>query len=59
MICEFARQGIAVILISSELPEVIGLSDRIIVMRGRRIVGEIQAIDATEEKLLTMAMMEE
>ena len=59
MICEFARQGIAIILISSELPEVIGLSDRIIVMCGRRIVGEIQASEATEEKLLTMAMMEE
>ena len=51
--------GVAVILISSELPEVIGLSDRIIVMRGRRIVGEISAKDATEEKLLSMAMMEE
>ena len=33
MICEFAKQGLGVILISSELPEVIGLSDRIIVMR--------------------------
>ena len=59
LICEFAKQGIAIILISSELPEVIGLSDRIIVMRSRRIVGEIPACDATEEKLLTMAMMEE
>ena len=59
MICEFAKEGLAVILISSELPEVIGLSDRIIVMRGRRIVGEISAKDATEEKLLSMAMMEE
>ena len=59
MICEFAKEGLAVILISSELPEVIGLSDRIIVMRGRRIVGEIYAKDATEEKLLSMAMMEE
>lgn len=58
MICQFAKQGIAVILISSELPEVIGLSDRIIVMKGRRIVGEIPACKATEEKLLTMAMME-
>ena len=59
MICEFAKEGLAVILISSELPEVIGLSDRIIVMRGRRIVGDISAKDATEEKLLSMAMMEE
>ena len=59
MICDFARQGIAIILVSSELPEIIGLSDRIIVMQGRRIVGEVTASVATEEKLLTMAMMEE
>ena len=59
MICQFAKEGLAVILVSSELPEVIGLSDRIIVMKGRRIVGEISAKDATEEKLLSMAMMEE
>lgn len=59
LICEFAREGIAVIMISSELPEVIGLSDRIIVMKGRRIVGEIPAAEATEQKVLTMAMMEE
>ena len=58
MICEFAKKGLAVILVSSELPEVIGLSDRIIVMKGRRIVGEIPAKEATEEKLLGMAMME-
>lgn len=58
MICDFAKNGLAVILVSSELPEVIGLSDRIIVMRGRQIVGEIDAQDATEEKLLGMAMME-
>ena len=58
MICEFAKEGLAVILVSSELPEVIGLSDRIIVMKGRRIVGEIPAKEATEEKLLGMAMME-
>lgn len=59
LICEFAKQGIAVIMISSELPEVMGLSDRIIVMKGRRMVGEIPASEATEEKLLTMAMMED
>ena len=59
LIAKLAAEGMAVILISSELPEVIGLSDRIIVMRGRRIVGEISAKDATEEKLLSMAMMEE
>lgn len=59
MICNFAKRGIGIILISSELPEVLGLSDRIIVMRGKRIVGEISVAEATEEELLTMAMMEE
>ena len=59
MICAFAKEGIAVILISSEMSEVIGLSDRIIVMKGRHISGEIPASEATEEKLLTMAMMED
>lgn len=58
MICSFAKQGMAVIIVSSELPEVIGLSDRIIVMHGRKIVGEITAAEASEEVLLTMAMTE-
>ena len=58
LICQFAKEGIAVIMISSELPEVIGLSDRIMVMKGRRIVGEIGREEATEEKVLTMAMKE-
>ena len=59
MICEFARQGLGVILISSELPEIIGLSDRIIVMRGRRVSGEVMREDATEPRLLSLGMMEE
>ena len=59
MICSFAKEGLGVILISSELPEIIGLSDRIIVMRGRRISGEVMSKDATEPKLLSLAMMEE
>lgn len=57
MICAFAKQGLGVILISSELPEVIGLSDRIIVMRSRKISGEIAVEDATEDGLLRMAMI--
>ena len=58
MICSFAKQGLGVILISSELPEVIGLSDRIIVMRGLKVSGEVMREDATEAKLLSLAMME-
>lgn len=59
MIMEFAKQGLGVILISSEMPEVIGLSDRIIVMRARKISGEVMREDATEDKLLSYGMMEE
>jgi len=58
MICEFAKKGLGVILISSELPEVIGLSDRIIVMRSRKISGEVMRKDATEPKLLALGMMD-
>ena len=58
MICDFASQGLGVILISSELPEVIGLSDRIIVMRNREISGEVMRKDATEDLLLRLAMEE-
>lgn len=57
MICKFAKAGLGVILISSELPEVIGLSDRIIVMKSLRIVGEVPAKEATEPKLLGLAMI--
>ena len=57
MICEFAKQGLGVILISSEMPEVIGLSDRILVMKGLKIVGEVQREEATEDRLLSLGMM--
>ena len=58
MICDFAKQGLGVILISSELPEVIGLSDRIIVMRGKEIAGEVLRADSTEDRLLSLGMIE-
>lgn len=59
LINDFAREGMGVILISSELPEVIGLSDRIIVMKSGKITGEVDRKDATEDKLLEYAMLEE
>lgn len=59
MICEFAKQGLGVILISSELPEVIGLSDRIIVMKSLQIAGEVLREEATEDKLLSLGMIGE
>lgn len=57
IICEFAKRGLGVILISSELPEVMGLSDRVIVMKGRKVAGEVSREEATEEGLLSLAMM--
>jgi len=57
MIMKFAKQGLGVILISSELPEIIGLSDRVIVMRARKVSGEVMRQDATEDKLLSLAMI--
>jgi len=59
MICEFAKAGLGIILISSELPEVIGLSDRTIVMKSLRISGEVQREEATEDKLLSLGMIGE
>jgi inositol transport system ATP-binding protein len=49
-----AQSGIAVIAISSELPEVLAISDRIITMREGRVTGEIKREDATEETLMSM-----
>jgi ABC-type sugar transport system ATPase subunit len=52
LIDELARSGVAVLLISSELPEVINLSTRILVLREGRIVGEVLRCDATQERVL-------
>ncbi len=50
-----AAQGIAIMLISSDLPEVIGISDRVYVMREGRIVAEVDRSEATEEKIIAYA----
>ena len=50
-----AKQGTAIIMISSELPEIIGMSDRILVMHDGRVIGELSPEDATEERILMMA----
>ena len=48
--------GAGILMISSELPEVLGMSDRILVMRGGRVVSEFLAADATQEILLGAAL---
>ncbi len=52
---ELAAQGVAIIMISSELPEVLGMSDRILVMHEGRITGELSRADATQEKIMHLA----
>ena len=50
-----AQDGRAVLLISSDLPEIIGMSDRVVVMREGRIAGEVPRAEASEERLLAIA----
>ncbi|MER0047203.1 L-arabinose ABC transporter ATP-binding protein AraG [Pectobacterium odoriferum] len=57
VIYELANQGIAVLFASSDLPEVLGLADRIIVMREGAISGELLHTDATEQQVLSLAML--
>ncbi|MGH7696620.1 MAG: sugar ABC transporter ATP-binding protein [Gemmatimonadaceae bacterium] len=54
LIGELAAQGTAILLISSELPEILSLSDRILVLREGRLVGEIAHREATQERLLRL-----
>jgi putative multiple sugar transport system ATP-binding protein len=48
-------QGLSIIMISSELPEVLGMSDRIYIVSSGRITGELPVEEATQEKIMQMA----
>ena len=52
---ELKKQGIAVVFVSSEMPEVMGIADRIIVMCDGRITGEVMASETTQNEILTLA----
>jgi putative multiple sugar transport system ATP-binding protein len=56
IINRLASEGKGIILISSELPEILGMSDRIYVMRRGQIVGEMPAADASQEKIMAYIM---
>ena len=56
LMSELVRQGVAIIMISSELPEILGMSDRIYVMHDGRIKGEIARSEATQESIMKMAI---
>ncbi len=52
---KLAKEGLAIVMVSSELPEVMGLSDRIIVLHEGRLTGEFTRADATAEKVMARA----
>ena len=55
IINQLAAQGVAIILVSSELPEVLGMSDRIMVVCEGRVTGIVNAAEADQAKIMTLA----
>ncbi|CNH87414.1 galactose/methyl galaxtoside transporter ATP-binding protein [Yersinia frederiksenii] len=55
LISELANRGVAIILVSSELPEILGMSDRVMVMHGGHITGILDKQDASQEKIMALA----
>lgn len=54
--CDLAAEGIAIIMVSSEMPEILGMSDRIVVMADGQVTGELSKADASSEKVMNYAM---
>lgn len=55
LLSQLAQQGLGILMISSELPEVLGMADRVVVMREGRITAEIDRADATQENVMRAA----
>ena len=55
LILDLANKGKTVIMVSSEMPELLGVCDRIIVMSGGRVAGEVDARSTTQEEIMTLA----
>ena len=56
---ELAKQGISIIMISSEMPEIINMCDRLLVMNEGEIKGELKNVDFSQEKILHYAVVED
>ena len=59
LLFDLAKSGIAVVVISSELPEILAISDRIVTMREGRVTGEISRAGATQEILMSMMTLQD
>ena len=55
LILDLANKGKTVLMVSSEMPELLGVCDRIIVMSGGRVAGEVDARNTTQEEIMTLA----
>jgi inositol transport system ATP-binding protein len=55
LMSELAKQGKAIIMVSSEMPEILGMSDRVVVMCEGRLVGEVSRKNATQENIMELA----
>ena len=55
LIIDLAKQGKTVLMVSSEMPELLGVCDRILVMSGGKLAGEVDAKTATQEEIMTLA----
>ena len=55
IINELVKKGLSIVLISSELPELLGMADRIYVMNDGKLVGQLSKGEATQEKIMKMA----
>ena len=53
------REGLSILMISSELPEILGMSDRVLVMREGRLVAEFSRAEATPERVIAAAGLKE
>ncbi len=55
LILDLANNGKTVVMVSSEMPELLGVCDRIVVMSGGRVAGEVDARNTTQEAIMTLA----
>ena len=56
LMTELTREGVGIIMVSSELPEILGMSDRVLVLHEGRLTGELSRTEATEEKIMELAI---
>jgi ABC-type sugar transport system ATPase subunit len=54
-----AAAGMGILMISSELPEILGIADRVVVMQDGHLTGELTRKEASEEKILALAMADD